>query len=574
MRNVHRASRCSSPLHFVTGLRSERIFAMNASRLGWLAIAAPALCLLLALSPSRAQSAAGKCADLAHLQIENTAISEAVDVPAGKPLTVGGGFGPPVEFTSLPAHCLVHGEVNHHKGADGKDYGDKFELRMPASWQGRLLFRGGGGLDGVLNPALGLQGAETTPASKSALAMGYAVVATDGGHQDNGPMGNGSFGADPDARDDYDYRSTRLIVEVARKILAHYYSEPLKYSYFQGCSNGGREGLIAAERYPEFFDGVIAGAPAFNLTHAAMAEAWNSIELASIAPHRPDGSPDLTQSLTEADLKQLTHAVLEQCDAQDGLKDGLIFNTEACRFDPAVLKCSAGQTAGCLSKEKVDVIDAIFKGPHNSAGKAIYSSWPYDSGDSAEGWRVWMTGFGNVPSINVLIFPSFFNVALAAKPPRVDIFHFNFDTDSTRIDNAAAADINAVSTDFSAFRKRNGKLLLYTGMSDPVFSAKDLAAWYRRIEDHNGGEAETQGFARLFLAPGVNHCQGGPGLDDFDTLGAMQSWVESGKAPDSLLAAGRAFPGRTRPLCAYPRFAQYDGKGNPEQASSFTCHAP
>lgn len=513
-----------------------------------------------------------KCTDLAKMKVENATISETVDVAAGQPLSVGGGFAPAVEVTSLPAHCLVRGEVNHHQGADGKDYGDRFELRMPVSWQGRFLYMGGGGLDGVLNPAIALQGPVTKSDSKSALGMGYAVVTTDGGHHDtNAINSDGSFGSDPGAREDYNYRSTKRVSDVARRLIAGFYGSQIKHSYFKGCSNGGREGLTTAQRYPNEFDGVIAGAPAFNLTHAAIAEAWNTVELASIAPNRPDGSPDLSQSLTEADLKVLSNAVLDKCDALDGLKDNLIFNPEACHFDPSALKCTTGQGSGCLSAEKVKVVDAIFKGPHDSNGKTIYSTWPYDSGDSAEGWRVWMTGLGPMPSINVLIFPSFFNgLALAGAQPHIDIFHFNFDKDPARIDQASK-EINADATDWSPFRKHHAKLLLYTGMSDPVFSGHDLIRYYKQIEQANGGEKDTYAFARLFLVPGMNHCSGGPGLDDFDTLGAMQSWVEEGKAPESLLASGRAFPGRTRPLCSYPKIATYNGKGNPEDAASFTC---
>ena len=357
-------------------------------------------------------------------------------------------------------------------------------------------------------------------------------------------------------------------------MIAQFYGHPARYSYFQGCSNGGREGLMTAQRYPEYFDGIVAGAPAFNLTHAAIAEAWNTDQLASIAPKKPDGTPDLSQSLTEPDLKLLVHSVLEKCDALDGLKDGMIFNPEACKYDPSVLQCGSSQDSGCLSAEKVKVIDNIFRGPHDSDGKAIYSAWPYDSGDATEGWRVWMTGLGRGPSINVLIFPPFFNgVALAGAAPRVDIFKFNFDSDSARIDKASA-EINATSTDWTAFRRRKGKLLLYNGMSDPVFSGLDLIRYYKQVEQSNGGEKDTQDFARLFLVPGMNHCGGGPALDDFDTLGSIQAWVEEGKAPDRLVSSGLAFPGRTRPLCAYPKIAKYDGKGNTDDAASFSCQLP
>ncbi len=517
--------------------------------------------------------AAGDCGALAKLQIENTTISEAIAVAGGTPYPFSSGFGPAVVLTSLPAHCLVHGEVNHHKAADGQEYGDKFEVRLPVEWGGRFLFEGGGGLDGIVKPAIALQGAEVTPESKSALSLGYVVATSDGGHADHGPFAmDAAFGADPESRIDYNYRSTKLVTDVARKLMAAFYGSGAKHSYFQGCSNGGREGLQMVERYPDEFDGVIVGAPAFNLSNAAIAEAWNTDEIAKISPKKADGTPDLAQGLTEADLKLLVAGVLDKCDALDGLKDGLIENPEACHFDPAVLECGAGKTDGCLSAAKVKVVKDIFAGPRDSAGKAIYHSWQYDSGDSADGWRVWMTGNQMMPSINVLIFPSFFNgLALRGVGPKIDIFHFDFDKDPARIAKSAE-EINAINADWSGFRKHGGKVLLYTGVSDPVFSALDLIRFYKEVKAANGGEQGN--FTRLYLAPGMNHCSGGPGLDNFDTLGAMQGWVEEGKAPGSLIATGKTFPGRSRPLCAYPLVAKYPGTGDTESAASFRCEKP
>jgi hypothetical protein len=546
----------------------------NGSKLLVLCVAVATALLGHAAEPSF--SPATSCADLLKMQIENTTLSEAVQVPAGQPIKMGGAYGPPVAITSLPAHCLVHGEVNRHQGTDGKEYGDKFEIRMPVDWSGRLLFQGGGGLDGILNPALGLSSTIPNPSSKSALSLGYAVVSTDGGHQDTNPMQpNGSFGSDPEARADYDYLSTKRVTDVARKVIAEFYGRPIQHSYFRGCSNGGREGLIAAERYPDYFDGVIAGSPAFNLTNAAIAEAWNTDQLASIAPRNANGMLDLSHALSEGDMKLLADAVVEKCDTLDGLKDGMIFNPEACHFDPKVLECSGEKQASCLTAAQVKTVKNVFGGPHDSHGKAIYSNWPYDAGDGAMGWRMWMLGGGFMPApINVMIFPSFFNgLALEGVPPPIDIFKFNFDTDPDRIDKASA-EINATSLDWSAFHKHGGKLLLYNGMSDPVFSAFDLIRYYKQIEEHNGGEARTEEFARLFLVPGMNHCGGGPALDDFDTLATMQKWVEDGAVPQRMISSGQAFPGRTRPLCAYPQIAIYDGKGNPEDAASFSCQKP
>jgi Tannase and feruloyl esterase len=195
------------------------------------------------------QPSATQCSSLLAMQVENATLTEATFVPPDKPFTLTNPFGPPVIVTSLPEHCLVHGEVNHHKGADGKDYGDKFEVRIPVDWQGRLLFLDGAGLDGLLSPAIGFQGPTTKTDSKSALGMGYAVVTTDGGHQAIGGVPiDGSFGSDPEARTDYNYRSTRLVTDVARKIIAGFYGRSIQHSYFMGCSNGGREGLKAALR--------------------------------------------------------------------------------------------------------------------------------------------------------------------------------------------------------------------------------------------------------------------------------------------------------------------------------------
>ena len=516
--------------------------------------------LLLVGGVARGQSG---CKELAKLQLANTVMTEAVEVAAGTPVRVGA-----VEVTSLPAHCLVRGEVNKHVGAEGKEYGDRFEVRMPDAWQGRVLFVGGGGLDGIVNPAVALQGQAARPDSRSALAMGYAVVTSDGGHEAQSfAMGDGAFGADPGARDDYNYLSTKRVMDVARELVKSRYGSAVQHAYFAGCSNGGREGLMTAERYPKEFDGVVAGAPAFNLTHAAIAEAWNTDQLASLLPK--DGSPDLSKALTGGDLNVLVSALLDRCDALDGLKDGLITNPEACHFDPAVTECAAGQSAGCLAPEKVRVVKAMFGGPKNSKGEALYSPWAYDAGIAAEGWRVWVTGLGGSPSVNVMIFPSFFNgLALPGAQPKVDILHFDFDRDAARLEGPAK-EINADSTDWSGYRAHGGKLLLYTGMSDPVFSALDLIRYYKQVVSANGGQ--KQEFARLFLVPGMNHCSGGPALDDFDALGAIQRWVESGVAPESMLSTGTAFPGRSRPLCAYPRYAMYDGHGSPEKAESFHC---
>ncbi len=468
----------------------------------------------------------------------------------------------PGQDLKLPGHCLLRGEVNKHSGADGKAYGDTFELRMPVAWNGRLLFQGGGGLDGIVQPAIGVGGLGERPA----LARGYAVVSTDAGHaaDPNAPMADGSFGSDPGALADYEYRSTQRVTDAAKEILFQHYGRAPAHSYFRGCSNGGREALIAMQRYPRYFDGAIAGAPAFHLTRAMIAEAWNTMQWGTLAPQLHD-------AFTDSDLALVARGVLAKCDTLDGVKDDLIFNPAACHYDPVELQCPGAKTESCLSSAQVNALKKVMSGALDSHGNALYSDFPYDSGIAGPGWRAWMLGNEKMPAINALIFPAAVNgMVLAGAPPPMDIFHFDFDTGAKRIDKAAPA-LNAESTNLAAFRSHGGKLILYTGMSDPIFSANDLIRYYRDITRANGGAAQTLSFARLFLLPGVNHCGGGPGLDSFDALTALEAWVEDGSAPDRMVARGNAFPGRTRPLCPYPQTPHYNGTGNPENAAAFFC---
>jgi hypothetical protein len=514
------------------------------------------VCLAAHGAPAQKQLPHVACDSLRTLNLPGLIVLNSEEVAAGTELNSSSKL-------KLPAHCLLKGEVNKHTGADGKFYGDIFELRMPNDWNGRLLFQGGGGLDGIVQPAIGGGGL----GDRAALLRGYAVVSTDGGHaaDPKAPMADASFGSDPRALADYEYRSTQLVTDAAKNLLLRHYGTGPKRSYFRGCSNGGREGLMAVQRYPQYFDGVIAGAPAFNITRAMVAEAWNTMQFAALAP------ADLHKAMSNADLQLVAHGVLAKCDALDGVKDDLIFNPAACKYDPAELQCPGEKTESCLSAAQVSALKKVMNGPVDSHGKALYSDWPYDSGIAGQGWRAWILGSETMPAINVIIFPPAINdMVLAGKPPKIDIFHFNFDTDSQRL-NQAAASLNPEAVNLSGFRNRGGKLILYSGMSDPVFSANNLIAYYNRITRANGGANQTLAFARLFLLAGVNHCGGGPGLDSFDSLTALESWVEDGVPPSRILARGNAFPGRTRPLCPYPQTPHYNGWGNPENAASFIC---
>ena len=304
-------------------------------------------------------------------------------------------------------------------------------------------------------PALALDGRPQAD-SKSPLSRGYAIVSTDAGHQAANPLADGSFGSDPEARTDYYYRSTKIVTDAAKAIVARFYGRSPKYSYFKGCSTGGREGMIAAQRYPEYFDGVIAGAPAFNVANAAIAEAWDTVQFAAIAPKNAQGLPDLNGALSEADLKLLGDQILKECDELDGLKDGLVDRPAACHFNPTALKCGGEENGTCLSPAKVEAIKKVFAGPKTSTGKQLYSDWAYDPGVAAPGWRIWVLGNGQIPAINTLIMPTFYNqVLLAGQPPPINILHFNFDTDPPRVAQGAA-EINATAVDLSGLRKHVG----------------------------------------------------------------------------------------------------------------------
>ncbi len=503
------------------------------------------------------------CAALTTIHLENTLVLSAEEAPEG---TVVAPFGPQA------AHCLVKGEVNKHTGVDGVEYGDRFELRLPDTWTGRLLFQGGGGLDGMINPAVGAPGVGS--GQKDALSRGYAVASTDGGHQGRNPA-DAAFGSDPEALADYQYRSTDRVATVVKKIVAQYYGRLPQHSYMVGCSNGGREAMIASQRYPTDFDGIVAGDPAFDLTRAAIAEAWATARFAEIAPKDAQGIPQLYQALSDSDLKLMSTAILKACDALDGLTDGLIENPEACRFDPAVLQCNGEKNDSCLSPGQVHAIQQTFAGPKNSAGVALYSGWPYDAGVDAPGWRAWILGTEKMPAINILIYPQFVNhIALQpGEPPLASPFAFNFDTDPPRIEKSQD-NIDATSTQMAAFRERGGKIIFYTGMSDPVFSANDLIHYYQKLTHDNGGMDHARAFARLYLIPGMNHCMGGPALDDFDGLTAIENWVEKDEAPDKIMATGKAFAGRSRPLCSYPEIPRYKGSGSTEDAANFACNKP
>jgi pimeloyl-ACP methyl ester carboxylesterase len=515
---------------------------------------------------------ATSCTAIADLALPDTEVTTAEWNEGG---TSQGGT------PALPAHCRLRAVIDRRVGVNGVAYGIGFELRLPAEWSERLFFQGGFGTDGAITAAIGFYG------GGSALAQGYAVVSTDAGHSGGGP----EFGLDPRARIDYGYAALDRVTRLAKDVLGRVYGHGPARSYFVGCSNGGRQGFVAAQRFPDAFDGIVAGAPGFNLPRAAVGEAWNTQAVAAIATTRdPSGKPYLPSTFSAADLALLANGILEECDGNDGLVDGMVDDLPSCRFAPAVLQCPGAKAPACLDAAQVGALAKIFGGARSSRGEALYSDFPYDPGigdpSPIGSLRAWTLGNPAIP-VNTALNATLGAGALAfifVTPP-VDTadplgfaLDFDFDRDAPKIfaiegdyNESSVEFMTATSTDLSAFRRRGGKLLVYHGAADGVFSVNDTIRWYEGVAEASDDASD---FARLFVVPGMGHCGGGPATDSFDAFAALAAWVEEGEAPDRLVATASAsapFAGRTRPLCPYPKQARYRGEGSIEEADSFDC---
>lgn len=490
----------------------------------------------------------------------------AEQIAAGSVRPPGANGGP-----FLVEHCRIEGRMAERTGIDGKPYHIGFELRLPAVWNGRLLYQGGGGNDGVVRPAIGAQAAPGY-----ALNRGFAVVSTDAGHQ----APTADFGFDPRARVDNAYNAHDLVAVTAKALLRQFYGSPAERSYFIGCSGGGRQGMMFTQRFPAYFDGVIAIAPAMRVSKGAtIAAAWDTQQLQSIAPPGDDGKPVLSRALSDGDLGVLRQGILDACDADDGLRDGLVSNPAACRFDVRSLQCAGDKADVCLAPRQVAALEKMFAGPRDSAGTPLYASWPWDAGvgHPQNDWRAWRLGTSPTAaadSRHVLLMQDALQGYFVTPPDRsLSIYEFDFDRDPARMDAHSWIFDTADDARLTAFEARGGKLLLAHGMADPIFSPHDTIDYYERLSLEHG--AERDDFARLFLIPGMSHCQGGAATDSWDGLAALVDWVEADRAPDRIVARGTTvFPERTRPLCPYPQYAHYGGSGDPDSEGSFDCRSP
>jgi hypothetical protein len=504
--------------------------------------------LLLAAALPVAGRAQTACPALAGLTVPGHAlkIASAREVPAG-PMALPPG-APPMPALQLPAHCRVDGALDERVGRNGRPYAIRFALALPVDWNGRFYFQGGGGLNGSVRPPVGAEYAGDTPA----LSRGFAVVSTDSGHE--GEVFDATFMEDQEAALNFLHQAVAKVTVVAKEIIAAHYGRPAQHAYFVGCSTGGREAMMMSQRYPGYFDGIVAGAPAMRTGYSNLALRWASTQLNAIAPRDAQGVPQTQLALTEADRRLVIDGFLAACDALDGARDGMVFATRACNFDPQVLACTAAKADGCLDAAKVNAVKALMAGPRDSRGRQVYPGFPYD------------TGIANTQGLpGLLVGP----VIPEGTPPGTTM----------DVDEAAANAHDARSmvgdtdawTNLSSFHGRGGKLIFFHGVSDPWFSALETVRYYEKLGPDNA-PARLTDWSRLFLVPGMGHCAGGDRtVDRFDMVGAIVDWVERGKAPDRVIARSSQPPVESRPLCPWPQYAHREGRGDATKAESYSC---
>jgi feruloyl esterase len=499
------------------------------------------------------------CADLAKLALENTMITSAT-------LETSGTLAPAstVSLTNLPAFCRVQGVS---KPSSDSHIAFEVWLPQPANWNTKFLSSGEGGFAGTLNYTRnGLDGG-----LDELVRRGYATASTDTGHVTSDPWWAVGH---PERAIDYLYRAKHVVTVAAKGIIAAYYGRPASHSYFSSCSNGGRQGLLEAQRYPEDFDGFVIGAPWNFQSHSNAGFVWDTQALSAPGAAIPAEK-----------LPAINKAVLAACDANDGLADGVIADPRRCRFDPTVLTCKGSDTNECLTPPQVTALQKIYQGPKNPrTGQAIFPGFAM-GGET--GWS------GLVANRSATGLPNGYFANLVFENQQWDYRTFNFDSDIAKADEKIGKMGNAVSTDYSAATRRGVKIIQYHGWNDQTLQPAYSPDYYDQVVTANGGLAATQNFYRLFMVPGMTHCNGGPGATSFGAVGqqippvrdathdiqtALETWVERGTPPAQLVAtkftddkASTRAVKLTRPLCLYPTTARYKGMGDPNDAANFAC---
>ena len=508
----------------------------------------------------------------------NTTLSSAEVVTSGG-LTYAG--------SPVAEHCLVKGEMFRRTSTmDGNSYAIGFEMRLPKSWNGRFFYQANGGADGVIQTALGGGGSNPSPA----LTQGFAVISSDAGHTG----GNLAFGVDVQARLDYGYQAVAKLTPMAKALIGSAYGKGPDRSYIGGCSNGGRHTFVAMTRMADQYDGYLAGAPGYRLPLAAIANMFGAQRYATVATD----PADLSTGFTSAERAMVSAKVLAKCDALDGATDGMVQDTAACQaafdFQRDVPTCTGARDGSCLSAAQKTAIAPIFSGAVAGAGNKFYASFPFDTGHNAADSSFWEFFVSTVidPGATALIWstppanPATLNPTSFALTTPIDSMIAAVKATNTTYTESGLDLMQPVNaTQLGKLKSRGAKVMVYHGVSDPIFSVNDTEAWFKGVQADNGGDASN--FSRFYRVPGMSHCGLGPSTDQFDMLQSLVSWVEKGEAPQSILAqargAGNAVgvnpdvpaawaPNRSRPLCPYPQVARLKaGATNLETADSFRC---
>jgi hypothetical protein len=506
--------------------------------------------------------AAATCESLATLALPDTTITLAQVVQAGA-FTLPAAYGP-LDFKNVPAFCRVTAHVKPSKDSD-----IRIEVWMPTSgWNGQYRGVGNGVLAGYVafDSLAGL------------VRQGYAAASTDTGHQAS-PFDAAWALGHPEKVVDFGHRAIHEMTLKAKSIIRAFYGKDPRRSYFEGGSGGGHQALMEAQRYPEDYDGILAGCPPISETHHVAGLVWDlqatQNDRASYIPARK--------------IPSISAAVLNACDAQDGVKDGIVADPRQCHFDPATMLCKSTDSNSCLTAPQVAALKKIYSGPRNSKGESIYPGYMPGGEGEPEGWAFSITGPAPDQSPQLVIANTVFS-NMVFEDPAWNFKTFNFDSGVKFTDEKLARDINATDSNLKPFMMRGGKLIIYHGWNDATIPAMSTINYYNSVVAAMGIR-DTSSFLRLYLAPGVQHCVNGPGPDAFGQSGssdapqdpqhnlylALQQWVEKGIAPAAIIATkyenGDSAKGvkMTRPLCPYPQAAKYKGTGDPSDAANFFC---
>lgn len=506
-------------------------------RFGVVVLAAVLMTLALGERPAKAAS----CESLSSLSQPNTAITLAQTVAPGEFTPPDPNSSPAAgasPYSKLPSFCRVAATLRPSSDSD-----IKIEVWLPVSaWNGKLQSVGNGGWAGFIG----------YPALARGVAGGYATASTDTGHTGN--TGRFALGH-PEKMIDFGYRSEHEMTLAAKAIIAAYYGDGPRLSYWNGCSTGGRQGLTEAQRYPSNYNAVIAGAPANNRMHIYVWSLW-----IAQAVHRGESS-----YIPPSKYTMIHKAVVDACDALDGLTDGLIADPRRCRFDPKVLACKGADGPSCLTSQQVEVARKIYSSVKNPRGQDIY---PGLEPGSELGWA-------NHAGPEPLSYATDGFKYVVFKNPDWDFRSLNLDTDVALADKIDNGTTSAMDPNLKAFFGRGGKLLMYHGWSDPQVSPLNTIDYYTSVLKTMGATASADSI-RLFMLPGMGHCGGGDGPNNFDAMGALAQWFEKAETPNQIVASHSAngVVDRTRPVCAYPQVAAYVGIGSADEAANFVCKAP